>query len=107
VQSWLAPEHKTGETKGVISQVAGLVSLLLALVLGSWVHIAILVFWTASLFFGIGLYAESNTLVISALAFGGCRLHSRSSSSSNSASPTPAVQGDARRAGADNRVLDK
>ena len=37
----------------------------------SWFLIAILVFWTAALFFGIGLYAESNTLVISALAFGG------------------------------------
>jgi hypothetical protein len=36
----------------------------------SWFLIAILVFWTASLFFGIGLYAESNTLVIAALAFG-------------------------------------
>jgi hypothetical protein len=194
VQTWLAPEHKTGETKGVVGQVAGLVSLLLALVLGtligvsfayysgqrtnlenfsaqilrldqalaqfgpetkpmrdqlkqgitkgyetfwgggqidpaaltveaplanaqaisdylatlqpktdaqkaalatavqyssmveqsrllmslqvaagpvSWFLIAILVFWTASLFFGIGLYANSNTLVISALAFGG------------------------------------
>ena len=194
VQTWLAPEHKTDATKGVIGQVAGLVSLLLALVLGtligvsfayysgqrtnlenfsaqilrldqalaqfgpetkpmrdklkegitkgyetfwgggsidpaeltvegplanakaisdylatlqpktdaqkaalatasqyssmvqqsrllmslqvaagpvSWFLIAILVFWTASLFFGIGLYAERNTLVISALAFGG------------------------------------
>ena len=28
VQSRLAPEHKTGETKGVVGQVAGLVSLL-------------------------------------------------------------------------------
>ena len=36
----------------------------------SWVLIAILVFWTAALFFGIGLYAESNTLVIAALTFG-------------------------------------
>ena len=37
----------------------------------SWILIAILVFWTASLFFGIGLYADSNALVIAALAFGG------------------------------------
>ena len=37
----------------------------------SWFLIAILVFWTASLFFGIGLYAESNALVYAALAFGG------------------------------------
>ena len=35
-------------------------------------HIAILVFWTAALFFGIGLYAApSNGLVYAALAFGG------------------------------------
>jgi hypothetical protein len=32
--------------------------------------IAILVFWTAALFFGMGLYAESNTLVTAALTFG-------------------------------------
>jgi hypothetical protein len=37
----------------------------------SWFLIAILVFWTAALFFGIGLYAESNTLVTAALTFGG------------------------------------
>ncbi len=36
----------------------------------SWVLIAILVFWTVALFFGIGLFAESNSLVLSALAFG-------------------------------------
>jgi len=36
----------------------------------SWVLIAILVFWTVALFFGIGLFAESNALVIAALAFG-------------------------------------
>ena len=36
----------------------------------SWVLIAILVFWTLSLFFGIGLYAEANSLVLSVLAFG-------------------------------------
>jgi hypothetical protein len=32
--------------------------------------IAILVFWTAALFFGIGLYAPSNALVTAALTFG-------------------------------------
>ena len=36
----------------------------------SWVLIAILVFWTLALFFGIGLFAEANSLVLSALAFG-------------------------------------
>jgi hypothetical protein len=36
----------------------------------SWFLIAILVFWTASLFFGIGLYAESNTVVLAAMIFG-------------------------------------
>ena len=36
----------------------------------SWFLIAILVFWTAALFFGIGLYAEPNGLVYAALAFG-------------------------------------
>ena len=36
----------------------------------SWVLIAILVFWTVALFFGIGLFAESNSLVLAALAFG-------------------------------------
>ncbi len=36
----------------------------------SWVLIAILVFWTVALFFAIGLFAEANSLVLSALAFG-------------------------------------
>ena len=36
----------------------------------SWFLIAILVFWTAALFFSIGLYAEPNALVYSALTFG-------------------------------------
>ena len=36
----------------------------------SWFLVAILVFWTAALFFGIGLYAELNTLVTAALIFG-------------------------------------
>jgi hypothetical protein len=36
----------------------------------SWVLIAILIFWTAALFFGAGLYAESNAVVLAALTFG-------------------------------------
>jgi hypothetical protein len=36
----------------------------------SWFLIAILIFWTAALFFGIGLYAESNAVVLTALTFG-------------------------------------
>jgi hypothetical protein len=36
----------------------------------SWILIAILVFWTAALFFGIGMYAESNALVVAAITFG-------------------------------------
>lgn len=36
----------------------------------SWFLIAILIFWTASLFFAIGLYADSNSVVLAALTFG-------------------------------------
>ena len=36
----------------------------------SWGLIAILIFWTAALFFGVGLYAQSNAVVLSSLAFG-------------------------------------
>jgi hypothetical protein len=36
----------------------------------SWFLIAILIFWTASLFFAIGLYADSNSVVFSAMTFG-------------------------------------
>ncbi len=32
--------------------------------------IAIIVFWTIALFFGIGVYARPNALVLSAMAFG-------------------------------------
>ena len=39
-RAWLAPEHKTGETKAVVGQVAGLVSLLLALVLGTLIGVS-------------------------------------------------------------------
>ena len=36
----------------------------------SWFLIAIMIFWTASLFFAIGLYAESNSVVLAAITFG-------------------------------------
>ena len=36
----------------------------------SWFLIAVLVFWTAALFFAIGLYAEPNGLVYAALTLG-------------------------------------
>jgi hypothetical protein len=36
----------------------------------SWVLVAVLVFWTVALFFGIGLYAAPNVLVTAAIAFG-------------------------------------
>jgi hypothetical protein len=35
-----------------------------------WALIAILVFWTAALFFAIGLYAEPNAVVVAAVIFG-------------------------------------
>ena len=40
LQTRLAPEHKTGETKGVVGQISGLVSLLLALVLGTLIGVS-------------------------------------------------------------------
>jgi hypothetical protein len=40
LQARLAPEHKTGETKGVVGQVAGLLTLLLALVLGTLIGVS-------------------------------------------------------------------
>ena len=36
----------------------------------SWALVAILIFWTAALFFGVGLYAQSNAVVLAALTFG-------------------------------------
>jgi hypothetical protein len=54
----------------MVEQSRLLISLQIASLPVSWVLIAILVFWTAALFFGIGLYAESNTLVTAALTFG-------------------------------------
>ena len=55
---------------GLVEQSRLLMSLQVASAPVSWLLIAILVFWTAALFFGIGLYAEANALVYSALTFG-------------------------------------
>jgi hypothetical protein len=73
-------EPKTDAQKGALSTAnlyASMVEqsrLLIALQIAagpvSWFLIAILVFWTASLFFAIGLYAEPNALVYAALTFG-------------------------------------
>jgi uncharacterized membrane protein YwzB len=55
---------------GMVEQSRLLMSLQVAAGPVSWFLIAILVFWTASLFFAIGLYAEPNALVYAALTFG-------------------------------------
>ncbi len=55
---------------GMVEQSRLLMSLQVASAPVSWILIAILVFWTVALFFGIGLFAQPNTLVIAALAFG-------------------------------------
>jgi hypothetical protein len=55
---------------GMVEQSRLLMSLQVASRPVSWVLIAILAFWTAALFFGIGLFAQPNALVYSALAFG-------------------------------------
>jgi len=55
---------------GMVEQSRLLMSLQVASGPVSWVLIAILVFWTAALFFGIGLFAEPNALVYAALIFG-------------------------------------
>jgi hypothetical protein len=55
---------------GLVEQSRLLMSLQIAAGPVSWFLIAILVFWTAALFFGIGLYAEANGLVYAALTFG-------------------------------------
>ena len=54
----------------LVEQSRLLISLQIAAGPVSWFLIAILVFWTALLFFAMGLYAESNTLVYAALTFG-------------------------------------
>jgi hypothetical protein len=55
---------------GLVEQSRLLMSLQVAAGPVSWFLIAILVFWTASLFFGIGLYADSNAVVLAAMIFG-------------------------------------
>jgi hypothetical protein len=55
---------------GMVEQSRLLMSLQVASGPVSWILIAIMVFWTVALFFGIGLFAEPNALVIAALAFG-------------------------------------
>ncbi len=59
-----------GQFNGLVEQSRLLMSLQVAAGPVSWVLITILVFWTAALFFAIGLYAPANTLVLSALTFG-------------------------------------
>ena len=54
----------------MVEQSRLLISLQIASGPVSWLMIAILVFWTAALFFAIGLYAPSNALVTAALTFG-------------------------------------
>jgi hypothetical protein len=54
----------------LVEQSRLLISLQIAAGPVSWFLIAILVFWTASLFFAMGLYAEPNALVYAALTFG-------------------------------------
>ena len=46
VQKRLADEHKTGESRGVVGQVAGLLTLLLALVLGTLIGVSFAYFST-------------------------------------------------------------
>ena len=46
VQRRLADEHKTGESRGVVGQVAGLLTLLLALVLGTLIGVSFAYFST-------------------------------------------------------------
>ena len=54
----------------MVEQSRLLISLQIAAGPISWFLLAILIFWTASLFFGIGLYADSNAVVFSAITFG-------------------------------------
>ena len=46
VQKRLRDEHRTGESKGVVGQVAGLLTLLLALVLGTLIGVSYAYFST-------------------------------------------------------------
>ena len=54
----------------MVEQSRLLISLQIASAPVSWILIAILIFWTAALFFAIGLYAASNSVVIMAITFG-------------------------------------
>ena len=54
----------------MVEQSRLLISLQVASAPVSWILIAILVFWTAALFFAMGLYAPSNALATAALTFG-------------------------------------
>ena len=55
---------------GMVEQSRLLMSLQVASHPVSWVLVAVLVFWTVALFFGIGLYAPQNALATAAIAFG-------------------------------------
>ncbi len=55
---------------GLMEQSRLLMSLQVASQPVSWIVVAVLVFWTVALFFGIGIFAESNPVVLTALAFG-------------------------------------
>ncbi len=55
---------------GMIEQSRLLMSLQVASPPVSWGLVAVLIFWNVALFFGVGLYAESNGVVLAALAFG-------------------------------------
>lgn len=59
-----------GQYASMIEQTRLLMSLQVASPPVSWVLIAVLTFWTVALFFGVGLYAESNGVVLAALIFG-------------------------------------
>jgi Protein of unknown function (DUF4239) len=54
----------------MVEQSRLLISLQTASLPVPWALIAILVFWTAALFFAIGLYAERNAVVVAAVIFG-------------------------------------
>jgi hypothetical protein len=54
----------------MVEQSRLLISLQIASAPVSWILVAILVFWTAALFFAIGLYADWNAVVLAALTFG-------------------------------------
>jgi len=55
---------------GMMEQSRLLMSLQVASQPVSWVVVAALIFWTVAIFFGIGLFAESNPVVLAAIGFG-------------------------------------